>query len=371
MATLTRGVKVFSTVTNCRTVAFGTDFWPEYRRFSVDPFLVWLRVVSVCPCQRSSLLGFQEFMATNENYQAPFDVDSEPMESDLVDAQQAWIDGELADSESDDAVLSSPFVGRWNELISRTNWEKGHIINQWRQTLIDSGVPSTNYSDEAWARQVGGVTAPHVGRLRRVFDRFGATCKSYPELSWTHFLAAMDWDDAPLWLQGANDGGWSVSALRRQRAETLGLTIDESNIVSSDIDEDFIKLDNRDIAQVPSFTQPGQGGGSTKNYDEQPNGVSSGPVGEGPDFGDEESLNRMSTNTAPSTAESAGEETPAGALVQPFAGLPALPDDLADAIELLKLSIVRHKATGWQAVEVDTVRAYLSAFLILIDARSR
>ena len=325
-------------------------------------------------------------MSSNENYQAPFDVDAEPMESDLEDAQQAWIDGELADGElvngelvggdeidtmTADEALSSPFVGRWNELISRTNWEKGHIINQWRQTLIDSGVPSTQYSDEAWAQQVGGVTAPHVGRLRRVFDRFGDTCETYPQLSWTHFLAAMDWDDAPLWLQGASDGGWSVSALRKQRAETLGLTIDESNVITSDIDEDFISMGARENAATLGFTQPGQGGGSTKKYDEEPSGVSSGPRSEDPDFGDEESLNRMQTGGPSTMAETPVDELPKEALVQPFAGLPALPDDLADAVELLKLSIVRHKATGWQAVELDTVRAYLSAFLILIDARSR
>jgi len=325
-------------------------------------------------------------MSSNENYQVPFDVDSEPLESDVVDAQQAWIDGEFAGSEvvdSDsmngdsigtmmaDEALSSPFVGRWNELISRTNWEKGHIINQWRQTLIDSGSPSTQYSDEAWAHQVGGVTAPHVGRLRRVFDRFGETCETYPQLSWTHFLAAMDWDDAPLWLQGANDGGWSVSALRKQRAETLGLAIDESTAIASEIDEDFVSTDARENSATLGFTQPGQGGGSTKKYDEEPSGVSSGPRSEDPDFGDEESLNRMQTGGPSTMAESPVDDEPKEALVQPFAGLPALPDDLADAVELLKLSIVRHKATGWQAVELDTVRAYLSAFLILIDARSR
>lgn len=309
-------------------------------------------------------------MASNENYQAPFDIDSEPIESDWEDAQQAWTEGELADVEADDSALSSPFVGRWNELVSRTNWEKGHIISQWRQTLMDSGVPSTDYSDEAWARQVGGVTAPHVGRLRRVYDRFGATCESYPALSWTHFLTAMDWDDAPLWLQGASDGGWSVSALRKQRSETLGLDFDESGIVTSDIDEDFVNHESRH-KDASSFTQPGQGGGSSKKYDAEAGGVSSGPIGEGPDFGDEESLNRMQTTTASTAAESSLDEPSAGTLVQPFAGLPALPGDLAEAIELLKLSIVRHKASGWQDVEIDTVRAYMSAFLILIDARSR
>ncbi len=53
-----RSVKVFSTVANCRIVAFGTDFWPECDRLGVDPFLVWPGLVSVCPYQCNSLLGF-------------------------------------------------------------------------------------------------------------------------------------------------------------------------------------------------------------------------------------------------------------------------------------------------------------------------
>lgn len=340
-------------------------------------------------------------MASNENYQAPFDIEPESIDPDLQDAQEAWIDGELTSNSIDglddtaspeantgesmvgdviespeaDASLSEPFVGQWHELISRTNWEKGRIISEWRRALVDSGVPATAYSDEAWAQQVGGVTAPHVGRLRRVYDQFGATCESYPKLSWTHFLIAMDWDDAPLWLQGASDGGWSVSGMRKQRWETLGGGPEEdpsaSTLAVQDLDEDFVSVDTGAEASTPNFPQPAQGGGKEKNYDDEPNGISSGPVSEGPDFGDEESLNAFPTATVMTPADGADADDSPGVLVQPFAGLPALPDDLADAVELLKLAVVRHKASGWQSVDVDTVRSYLSAFLVLIDARSK
>ena len=68
---------------------------------------------------------------------------------------------------------SQPFVGRWNHLVSTTNWEKGQIIYQWREALINAQAPAGDYADDAWARRVGGVTAQHVGRLRRVYHRFG------------------------------------------------------------------------------------------------------------------------------------------------------------------------------------------------------
>ena len=30
-------------------------------------------------------------------------------------------------------LASDSFVGRWNTLVSTTNWEKGRIIQQWRE----------------------------------------------------------------------------------------------------------------------------------------------------------------------------------------------------------------------------------------------
>ncbi|MCU0720641.1 MAG: hypothetical protein MUC83_13110 [Pirellula sp.] len=29
--------------------------------------------------------------------------------------------------------VTAPFVGKWNTLISQTNWEKGRIISEWRK----------------------------------------------------------------------------------------------------------------------------------------------------------------------------------------------------------------------------------------------
>jgi hypothetical protein len=344
---------------------------------------------------RKRLIQSQEKMPSYDNYQNPTDADAptEPMDPELVAAQQAWIDGELTadvsahdvseEGDSNDGnadqgavdALATEFVDRWHQLVSQTNWEKGRIISQWRLALIESGAPATAYSDEAWAKQVGGVTAPHVGRLRRVFDQFGDTCETYPSLSWTHFLAAMDWDDAPLWLQGAIDAKWSVSGMRKQRWETLGGAPEyqplESDVMATDLDEDFVAMPSPSYEADPSkFTQPAQGGSSARKDDDEPSGITSGPISEGPDFGDE-SLQSASAPGNSSQDEQAREEASNGVLVQPFAGLPALPDDLADAVELLKLAIVQHKATGWQSVELDTVRNYLTAFLVLIDARSR
>ena len=152
------------------------------------------------------------------------------------EAVQVQVDSELE-------VTSQPFVGRWNRLVSTTNWEKGRIITQWRETLIDQDVSATEYSDEAWAILVGGVTGQHVGRLRRVYQRFGPSYEQYDGLYWSHFQAALDWGDAEMWLEGAVQNDWSVSQMRRQRWETLGAVESdkpqEDDVIKNELDEDF------------------------------------------------------------------------------------------------------------------------------------
>ncbi|QDT06571.1 hypothetical protein K227x_49810 [Rubripirellula lacrimiformis] len=257
------------------------------------------------------------------------------------------------------AELATPFVGRWNELISTTNWEKGRIISDWRAALIESGVGADQYSDEAWARRVGGVTAPHVGRLRRVHDRFADNYAAYAGLYWSHFLAALDWEDAPLWLQGAVESGWSVAGMREQRWQAHG-AVDSQRPTSSQIVE----------VETDEGVEPlAEGDAGTKNYDDDP-GTAVGKSYENADFGDEEELQSLA---GPSDLPDPGglgiapenvEETPTP--VQPFAGLPELPEDLSDAIEMMKLAILRHKSNKWEKIDVEVVAKYLEAVGVLL-----
>ena len=296
------------------------------------------------------------------------DEPAEEIDADIRAAKEAWDSDDDAASEDSSRLsnmlvdeaedqlsdLAQPFVGQWNNLISTTNWEKGRIISEWREALIESGVDATQYSDEAWARRVGGVTAPHVGRLRRVYDRFGSTFKTYDDVYWSHFLAALDWDDAPMWLEGASKENWSVSGMREKRWQENGAVESQrptkSEIVEVELDEDI--------------TLPAEGGGRTKEYDGDSSGVASGPLYEEPDFGDEEELSAVSK---PNDETSKDADAPV-APVQPFVGLPELPDDVSDAIETLKLCVLRHKTDGWRDTNVDDIQKYLDAIGLMIRA---
>jgi hypothetical protein len=254
-------------------------------------------------------------------------------------------------------AASAPFVGQWNQLVSQTNWEKGRIISEWRCALMDSGSPNTAYSDEAWAQCVGAVTSQHVGRLRRVHERFAQHHLSYPGLYWSHFLAAIEWDDAELWLEGAVRSSWSVSEMRRTRSEASIAAGKEperdEELISSEIDDGFVALASEEEDAEGRFEGDG----------------ASGPIAEGPDFGDEDTH----SEDDPSRIQSADPEMASGdpfaedvsvERVNPFANLGELPPDVAEAMEQFKLAIIRHRSASWtdipQSKMVQAIEALLA-----------
>lgn len=288
----------------------------------------------------------------------PQDVEEISAARHAFDSNEIEVDPEQAEMDDEAVVaVAGPFVQSWNTLVSTTNWEKGRIIALWRAALIDTDANPIAYSDAAWVRRVGGVTAPHVGRLRRVYERFGDEFESYDGLFWTHFLAALDWDDAPMWLEGAVQEKWSISKMRDTRWRAMGAVDSKrptaSEIIEVDLDEDVV---------VPSAS-PGEEKGK-RDYDGDGPGAT-GPQYDEADFGDADEL--------VSLAGSESNDSPAGivagaeaGVVQPFRNLPDLPDDLSDAIETFKLAILRHKSGGWKDVDAATLDQYLKAIAVLL-----
>lgn len=246
-------------------------------------------------------------------------------------------------------LASTPFLGQWNRLISTTNWEKGRIIYEWREALFLSGAAPQDYADEAWSRRVGNVTGQHVGRLRRVWERFGQARETFAGLYWSHFQAALDWNDAEMWLEGAVQSDWSVAQMREQRWQALGAPADKrpkaEDVVVSELDEDAA-------------------------FDQEAKERELGVVDEVRDPSDEEAPFDDAGSYQESDLEGgiAAEGAQRATLVSPFAGVGELPDDLADAVESLKLAILRHKMAGWREVSAEGALAALDALKELVMA---
>lgn len=197
-----------------------------------------------------------------------------------ADTRQLPDESQLAISSEDlDSIAESSrrFVGSWQSLISQTNWQKGKIIQNWRIKLQETCVAAKLYSDPAWSRLVGEVSPQHVGRLRRTWEKFGEVSGEYEGLYWSHFFAALDWDDAEMWLEGAVQNKWSVSKMRYQRWETLGKLKNDK----PDPREIISSPDEEGVSVIASTSDSGE----TVYKGDTPS--IQGPLREGPDFGDE------------------------------------------------------------------------------------
>lgn len=250
-------------------------------------------------------------------------------------------------------TTSAQYLDQWNRLISTTNWDKGRIIADWRQALENSGASPREFSDEAWSRHVGNTSPQHVGRLRRVYERFGDVREDFPGLYWSHFQVALDWSDAEMWLEGAVQNAWSISQMCRKRWETLGsLPEDEPSggVVTAEYDEDV----------DPGVDELAAGPLSGKietvhDPDEEQASVSRRTESEGSHAADTE----PDDDREPADEmEPARDVNRAATAVRPFEDLPELPDDLAEAFEAFKLAILRHKMDRWTEVSrQDVVRS--------------
>jgi hypothetical protein len=258
--------------------------------------------------------------------------------------------------QSDVAVLegtAEQFVGQWNQLVSTTNWEKGHIICQWREALMTSGAAVTEYSDDAWAQLVGGVTSQHVGRLRRVSQRFGEACDQYQGLYWSHFQAALEWDDAEMWLEGAIRSEWSISQMRGKRWETLG-TPPEQQQAETEADQLDVGLETEPETTVMSASADGSvretPAATSKSSTVQP--IATGVVAS------EET--KSSANESPaSTATPTPAQTSKRLRLK--VDVEELPDDLAEAFEAFKLAIIAHRREDWSETTPEVVVECLDA----------
>jgi hypothetical protein len=250
---------------------------------------------------------------------------------------------------------SKEFLGHWNRLVSTTNWEKGRIIFQWRQRLVEAGAPASVSSDEAWSRQVGNVSPQHVGRLRRVYQRFNDVATQYPGLYWSHFQAALEWTDAEMYLEGAMSNGWSVAQMRQQRWEAMGVPPDkqvaDEEVVAAEFDEDVTPeaAAEEDASDVISTS-------TAEVFDPEPCDT---PV-------DAEADEVEAGESQPAAFDA--EPADVADAVRPFADIPSLPTDLADAAERFKLAIVRHKASNWQEIDCRHVLATLDGLKQLATA---
>jgi len=277
-------------------------------------------------------------------------------------------DGAVAVAQQEDTApdaeqsVGNQFVGKWNQLVSTTNWDKGQIICAWREALIDADAPVTDYSDEAWAQLVGGVTSQHVGRLRRVYERFGKVTDQYDGLFWSHFQACLDWDDAEMWLEGSIQNKWSVSQMRGKRWETLGTPPDEQDVEVAELQAEQTAEAAVEADSITAPGEPASAGGDAPS-DSAPWEETSA------DGSSREDASEGSSSSERSALDSKAAE-PVEKRTRLNVDVDSLPADVAEAFESFKLAIIAHRRDNWRDTTQESVVECLESLkqLTLADA---
>ena len=228
-------------------------------------------------------------------------------------------------------ALSKQFLYQWNQLVSTTNWEKGKIICQWRDVLQAEGFSPHHFSDEVWSRHIGNVTPQHAGRLRKVFVRFGSVWQDYSGLYWSHFYAALDWDDPELWLEGAIQNQWSISQMRSARSKAQEAVaqadVQDDDILLQDIHENIV-LGIGSSSHVPASKTKNPSTTETSHLEDS---VASSQV----------KLNAETTSPVSASDQTANESM--------------WPEDLQKAFRHLEKILLKHKNATWKEVNLDLV----------------
>ena len=281
-------------------------------------------------------------------------------------ASDQWYNEPDYDEPVDAAVLSLPvieevssdFISSWNRLISMTNWEKGKLIYNWRSKLIENNLPRLVYSDESLAKRLGNVSGQHIGRLRRVYERFNTTFEKFSGLYWSHFQAVLDWDDAENWLADASVNQWSVAAMRLQRWEAVGSPAgqkpNDKDIIMSEPDEDVNPYNDSDTVLD----------GNRKSVESNQN-KGRGEKGEGRDRRKGQGAKDESGLKGESNKDYGDFSSPAEAFAQ-MKQMKDLPEDLKEAFEQLKIVILSHKVSGWREVEPQRILTFLNAMKVVV-----
>lgn len=128
----------------------------------------------------------------------------------------------------------------------------------------------------------------------------------------------------------------------------------DEELITSEVDDDF------DALTVEADEE--------SDREKRDRAESSGPLAEGPDFGDEDYEPSIAGGANPGDPGYESESFDASKEQgNPFVNLPDLPPDIADALEQFKLSIVRHRASKWADISQKQMLDVLDALKLFAD----
>jgi hypothetical protein len=106
-------------------------------------------------------------------------------------------------------------ISRAQEAVSNCRWVVGECAFQWTKRY------ARGRTDADFGGMIG-LTGDQVFQRRRVWEVFGATKDEFSGLKWSHFYAALNWDDAPECLTWAVQNQSTVAEMKAWRRALRG-----------------------------------------------------------------------------------------------------------------------------------------------------
>lgn len=144
----------------------------------------------------------------------------------------------MSDSGSLEAVreeTEASLISRAQVAVSRCNWEVGECAALWTKRF------ARGRTDADFAALVS-LSPDQIYQRRRVWETFADVYQNYPSLRWSHYYAAINWDDAAECLQWAQDVQAGVAEMKAWRRAQRG-----EDLTTQSIDEAFDGLPSEPV----------------------------------------------------------------------------------------------------------------------------
>ncbi|MEW4490082.1 hypothetical protein AB1L42_18505 [Thalassoglobus sp. JC818] len=136
-------------------------------------------------------------------------------------------------------------ITRAQEALSQCNWVIGECAAEWTERY------SRGRTDADFGALIG-LSGDQVYQRRRVWECFADVSGDYPNLKWSHFYVAVNWDDAAECLQWANEIEATVAEMKAWRRAQHGEDLKEPSeeLPPFSVAPEYLSIDQNSLQRV-------------------------------------------------------------------------------------------------------------------------
>ena len=168
-------------------------------------------------------------------------------------------------------------IQRAQDALNQCNWVIGECAATWTEKY------AKGRTDADFGARIG-LSGDQIYQRRRVWETFSDVYEEYPKLKWSHFYAALNWDDSAECLQWADEMQATIAEMkawrRAQRGEDLTEQAEEDPAAESAVEY---------ISAKAGFVR------DPDDFDDERSPNGSRPSGERPPWEESESSSTVST----------------------------------------------------------------------------